>query len=70
MRYIYIKEKKLTKHVCQPGKSSPQTSKVRFFWQYLHLVNLIVNMTSLMSSNVKISCSHSKINPCKSLKFI
>ena len=28
----YIKEKKLTKHVCQPGKSSLQTGILPGFW--------------------------------------
>ena len=39
------------------------------FNQQLYLINLIANMTSLIliSSHVKISCFHSKRNPCNSL---
>ena len=49
------------------------------FVQLLNLVNLVAHMMSLISSHVKISnlsshvrisCFHSKRNPCNSLKFI
>ena len=80
---IFRKFPKMSEDFRRLPKVSEQSSKMfrshRNEFRFFRQLNLIAHATSLLSSHVKISnlcshlkisCFHSKRNPCNSLKFI